>query len=192
MSVGIQVKEIMKTYVVTAEPENTALEIARKMKEEDVGSVIIVENNKPIGIVTREDITIKVVADSLEPSSIKAKEIMNQPLVTCNEKDDILDVAMIMNKYGYERLPVVDEENRLKGIISIREILAIAPGLIEIFKERLETRLEKEEFPEEREEETTEGECELCGNYYDELKKVNDMWLCSECLEREDLGEIRE
>ncbi len=192
MSAGIQVKEIMKTYVVTAEPENTALEIARKMKEEDVGSVIIVENNKPIGIVTREDITIKVVADSLEPSNTKAKEIMNQPLVTCSEKDDILDVAMIMNKYGYERLPVVDEENRLKGIISIREILAIAPGLIEIFKERLETRLEKEESPEEREEETTEGECELCGNYYDELKKVNDMWLCSECLEREDLGEIKE
>lgn len=193
MSVGIEVKEIMKTSVVTGDPEETVLEIARRMRDKDVGSIIIIQDKIPCGIVTREDITVKVVAEGLDPRKTTAKEIMNQPLVTCKETDDILDVAMIMNKYGYERLPVVDDNNKLKGIISIREILAIAPGLIEIFKERLENRLEKE-FPsdKEKEEETTEGECEICGNYSEELIKINDMWICSECMEREDLGEIRE
>lgn len=192
MPAGIKVKEIMKTNVVTGKEEETALEIAKKMRNEDVGSVIIVRDKIPIGIVTREDITIKVVAEGIDPKNITAKKIMNQPLVTCKEEDDILDVAMVMNKYGYERLPVIDENNNLKGIISIREILAIAPGLIEVFKERLENKLEKEESFEEKEEEVLEGECELCGNYSDELVKVNDMWICHECLEREGLGEIKQ
>ncbi len=191
MSLEIKVKEVMRPYVVTIEKEKSVLDAARKMKKEDVGSVIVIENLKPIGIVTREDITIKVAAENKLPSEVLVKEIMNQPLVTCKKDDDIMDVAMIMNKYGYERLPVVDENNNLVGIISVREILAIAPGIIEVFKERLENRLEtfEKEEREEVEEETLEGECELCGNYSDELKKINAIWVCSECAEREGFGE---
>lgn len=186
MPAGIKVKEVMRTNVVTGSPEETAFEIAQKMKTQDVGSVVIIQDKTPCGIVTREDIVIKVVAESIDPKKITAKEIMGHPLITCKESDDILDVAMTMNKYGYERLPVVDENNKLKGIISIREILAIAPGLIEIFKERLESRLEKEAIPpEEREEESIEGECEMCGNYSEKLVKINDAWICLECAERE-------
>lgn len=193
MPVGIKVKEVMRTNVITGSPEETVFEIAKKMKNEDVGSVIIIKDKVPCGIVTREDIVIKVVAQSIDPRKVTAREIMNQPLISCKETDDILDVAMTMNKYGYERLPVVDDNNNLKGIISIREILAIAPGLIEVFKERLENRLEKEFLHyEEKEEESIEGECEICGNYSENLLKINDMWICSECAEREDLGEVRE
>ncbi len=184
---SIKVRDVMKRNVVTASPDETVLEAVKRMKEKDVGSVVVVENSKPVGIMTREDVTIKVAAENKLASDVLVKEIMNQPLVTCSEEDDIMRVAAVMNKYGYERLPVVDENNDLKGIISVREILAIAPGLIEIFRERLRARMEEE--PQtlfgEREEEVIEGECELCGNYSEELRKINDMWICRECAEKE-------
>jgi CBS domain-containing protein len=185
MPLGIKVEEVMRTHVVTAKPEETALTAARRMKERDVGSVIVVEDNKPIGIVTREDITIKVAAENKLASDVLVKDIMNQPVVTCKKDDDIIDVAHVMNKYGYERLPVVDENNQLVGIISIREILAIAPGVIEVFKERLEARLQGDQPPENFEERVMEGECEVCGNYSEELRNINGLWICSECAENE-------
>ncbi len=177
---GIKVKEVMRSYVVTGRKEETIYEIAKKMKDEDVGSVIIIENLKPIGIVTREDIVVKIVAEERDPKKEKAENIMSQPLVFCSKDDDILDAARIMNKYGYERLPVVNENGKLVGIISIREILAIAPNIIEIFKERLEEKLQ--EF---KEEEIISGYCEICGNYSDELRNVNGIWICPECIEKE-------
>ncbi len=180
MHLEIKVKEVMRPYVVTGRKDETAYEISKKMREEDVGSVIILEDLKPIGIVTREDIVIKVVAENLKPSEVKAEKIMSQPLITCNKDDDILEAARIMNKYGYERLPVVNNEGKLVGIISIREILGIAPNIIEIFKERLEERV-----LEYKEEEVISGYCELCGNFSEELRRVNGMWLCPECIEKE-------
>ncbi len=188
---SIKVKEVMKRNVITASPDETVLEAVKKMKKEDVGSVIVVKDNKPIGIMTREDVTIKVAAENKLASDVLVKEIMNQPLVTCSEEEDIMNVAMIMNKYGYERLPVVDEKNNLKGIISVREILGIAPGLIEVFKERLKNRIAEgvnPGFETEPEERNIEGECELCGNYSEELRKVNDMWICPECAEKEGIS----
>ncbi len=188
--ISMKVKDVMRRNVVTGFKEETAFEIAKRMKEKDVGSVVIIEKSdtaKPIGIVTREDITIKVVAEGKTPSEVKAEDIMNSPVITCTEEDDLMEVANTMNKYGYERLPVVDKEGNLIGIISIREILAIAPGLIEVFVERLKRRLDEDmgRFEGEKEDEVIEGECEFCGNYSEELRKINDMWICAECAEKE-------
>jgi len=194
MEMGIKVKEIMRRNVVTVEPGETVLETAKKMREEDVGSVIVIENNKPVGIVTREDIVTKVTAEDKQPSEIQVKEIMNSPVITCGEEDDLSTVANVMNKYGYERLPVVDKNGNLKGIVSVREILGIAPGLIEVFKERLATRIEEDisgmesAFTQEKEDETMEGECEICGNYSEDLRKINGVWMCQECAEKEGLA----
>ncbi len=188
--ISMKVKDVMRRSVVTGFKEESVLEIAKRMKEKDVGSVVIIEKSdstKPIGIVTREDITIKVVAEGKTPSEVKAEDIMSSPVITCTEDDDLMEVANTMNKYGYERLPVVDKNGNLIGIVSIREILAIAPGLIEVFVERLKRRLDEDigRFEEEKEDEVIEGECELCGNYSEELRKINDMWICAECAEKE-------
>jgi CBS domain-containing protein len=182
MVTGIKVKEIMVTRVITAKPDDTVHEAAKKMRDEDVGSVIVIDDKKPVGIATREDVVNKVVAEDLKASEVLVREIMNQPLIVCNEDDDIAEAARTMTKYGYERLPVVNKDNKLIGIISVREILRVAPTLIEIFKERLEMRGEVVE-----EESMDEGGyCERCGNYSEELYKVNDMWICEECKEQEE------
>jgi CBS domain-containing protein len=175
MSTGIKVKDAMVKKAVTSTPGQTALEGAQLMKKEDVGSIIICENKKPIGIVTREDIITKITAKGLQASSITLREIMNTPLITCDENDDIADAARKMTQYGYERIPVCSMDN-LVGIISAREVAKVAPAAIEILRERLfinDGSVPPEEF--------TSGDCELCGNFSETLRSVNDRWVCDSC-----------
>jgi len=175
MPTGIKVKDAMVSRVVTARPSQSVLEASKIMKKEDVGSLVIIESIKPVGVVTREDIINKVVAKSLPASKILIKDIMSKDLVTCPPDCDISEAARLMSKYRYERIPVVSM-GKLVGIISSREIAKVAPAALEILTEHL--RIEE---PEKVEEETNEGECELCGNYVEELHNINDKWVCDSC-----------
>ena len=175
MPTDIKVKEAMIARVIIGKPTQTVKEIASIMKKEDVGMIVICEGSKPIGTVTREDIIDKVVASGKEVSSVKAKDIMNFPVVTAGLEDDLATVSRIMVKYGYERLPVVSM-GKLVGLISDREIAKIAPAAIEILRERLFIDSEPavaEEF--------NSGECELCANFNEQLHLINDRWVCDAC-----------
>ncbi len=176
MATDISVKDAMITRVVTARPGQTVQEGSEMMRKEDVGSLIICEGNKPVGIVTREDVVNKVASKDMKASEVKLKDIMNAPLVTVEPEQDLADAARKMTKYGYERLPVV-EMGKLIGIISDREVAKVAPAAIEILRERLLI-----EAPTQFEE-TTSGECQLCGNYTEELRNINDRWVCESCKE---------
>jgi CBS domain-containing protein len=175
MPTGIKVKDAMVTRVVTARPSQNVFEASKIMKKEDVGSVIIIEGSDPVGIVTREDIISNVTSKDLLSSKVLLKDIMSKNLITCPPDCDISEAARIMSKHKYERIPVVSM-GKLAGIISTREIAKVAPAALEIATEHL--RIEE---PEKIIEETNEGECELCGNYSEELHNINDRWVCDSC-----------
>ena len=177
MPTGIKVKDAMVTRVVTARPSQTVFQVSKIMKKEGVGSVIICEGNAPIGIATREDIVDHVTAKDKLASKVIVKDIMSKNLVFCPPECDISEAARLMSKNKFERIPVVSM-GKLVGIISTREIARVAPAALEIAKEHL--RIEE---PEKFEEETNEGECELCGNYSEELHNINDKWVCDSCKE---------
>lgn len=181
MPTGIKVKEAMVSRVVTALPSQTVLEASKIMKKEDVGSLIIVEGNKPIGIITREDIINKVIVNELMASKTLIQDIMTKDLITCPPECDISEAARLMSKNRYERMPVVSM-GKLVGIISSREIAKVAPAALEILTEHL--RIEE---PQKVEDEIQEGECEKCGNYAEELHNINDTWVCDSC---KDEGEV--
>lgn len=179
MSTGIKVRDAMVKGVITGKPDQNVVEASRIMRNEDVGSLIICDGNKPAGIVTREDIVSKVVAKDLHPSKILLREIMSKELVTCNQDSDISEAAKLMSRYQFERIPVVSM-GELVGIISTREIAKVAPAALEIMTEHL--RID-EGIGEEQEEEMSEGVCEICGNESDNLQKINDKWVCDSCKE---------
>ncbi len=180
MSTGIFVKDAMVTRVVMARPTQSVKEAADIMRKEDVGSVVVCEGITPIGIITREDIVNKVVSRDMKASEIKIKDIMNAPLITVEPDEDLADAARRMTKYGYERLPVISM-GKLVGILSDREIAKVAPAAIEILRERL--TMDEDESPEDKHEDVTDGDCELCGNFSEELHSINDKWVCDACKE---------
>ncbi len=173
---NIKVRDAMVKRVITIKSDSTAYQAAKLMRDEDIGSVVIVKGETPVGIVTREDMTNKIAAEDLRASEVPVTEIMSSSLVTCDIDDDIITAAKKMAKYGYKQLPVT-YMNKLVGFISVREILAIAPALIEIFRERLSESIGGES------ERTVDGECELCGNYSEGLRNVNGRWVCETCSE---------
>lgn len=181
MPSGINVKEAMRKRAVTITPGQTALEAARLMRKEDIGSLVVVEGKKVVGIITREDINDKIAAKDLQASTLLVKRIMNAPVVSCSPDDDISAISHVMTKYGYERLPVIDK-GKLVGIIATREIVKVAPAAIEIFRQHFED----ESAQEVGKKESTEGdECERCGNFSEDLQRIGDEWLCDACREEE-------
>src|SRR5687767_12318563 len=113
--------DIMTKDVVTCATDATIVEVAQLMKTEDIGPVLIVDNessNTLVGIVTDRDIVIKVIADGQDVNSTRVGDVMSKKLVTCRADDDV-DVAMkAMAQFQLRRIPVVEDNMRLVGIIS--------------------------------------------------------------------------
>jgi len=185
MPSGIKVKSAMRKSVVTIDPDKSVLAAAKLMKKNDIGSLVVIEKGRPIGIMTREDVNDKVAAKDLLASTLLVKQVMSAPVVSCSSDDDITAISHIMSKYGYERLPVIDK-GKLVGIISTREVVKVAPAAIEIFRQHFE----EESTPVIGKSESSDGdECERCSNYSDDLQKVGSEWLCEKCREESEAAE---
>jgi CBS domain-containing protein len=115
----------MTKDVVTVSPEATIRDVAQLMKEADIGPVLIVDNEQSrtlVGIMTDRDIVIKVIADGQDPKTTPVGEAMSKKLVTVRPDDDV-DVAMkAMAQFQLRRIPVVEENMMLVGIISQADV----------------------------------------------------------------------
>ncbi len=123
----MKVKDAMHEGVAWFTPDASVVEIARKMREEDIGSVPIGENDRLVGMVTDRDITCRGVADGKDISSMTAREVMSQEVVYCRSNDEVEDAARIMETRQIRRLPVIDENKRMVGILSLGDIAHAAP-----------------------------------------------------------------
>ncbi len=175
MQADIPVKEVMTRDVCTAKKEDSLLNASRKMLEFGVGSVIIVEDGKPVGIVTERDILKKVVARNKVPSKVRLEEIMSSPLITIKPTTSLREAADIMRKRGIRRLPIIDDDGNLVGIITDNDILSVAIDLGE-FAALLRN-------PSVSEGEEMGGKCEKCGRLAERLIDVDGMKICEDCYE---------
>ena len=92
MTTRVLVRDIMNSPVVSASPNDTIHDIAKKMKDENIGSIIIMEKDKPVGIVTDWDIVSKAIVNDAKPSQIKAKEVMKE-IYTIESEESITEAA---------------------------------------------------------------------------------------------------
>ncbi|MGE5643608.1 MAG: CBS domain-containing protein [Byssovorax cruenta] len=110
---------------VYALPHDTVAEVARLMKDKDIGPVPIVQDRdgtQLVGIVTDRDLAIKVVADGLDPVTTRVSDVMTTDVVTCREDDKIDKALNAMSKHQLRRIPVVDKNNMLVGIIAQADV----------------------------------------------------------------------
>ncbi|MEM2943430.1 MAG: CBS domain-containing protein [Methanomassiliicoccales archaeon] len=176
----ILVEEIMTKSPVIGNPEMTVQEAAKVMRNEKVGSLVIVQDGEAIGIVTERDIVNKVVAENKVPSKIKVKEIMSSPLISIGPKESVASAAKKMSTLKVRRLPVV-KNGKLIGIVTENDILKLSPSLIEITREwaRIRSGTKSDSTPR-----TTEGYCDNCGSYSSELRFHEGQLLCSTCYDQ--------
>lgn len=127
------IKEYMKTDVVSVDKEAKLAEIAKIMTEKNIGSVIVVENNKPIGIITERDI-VRAIGKG-KGLETKAEEIMTKSLITIREDSPITGALALMRQFNIRHLPVIDDKGNLKGILSIRDVAKALDDMFETMGE---------------------------------------------------------
>jgi CBS domain-containing protein len=121
-SVAMKVKDAMHPGCEWVSPDTKVTEIAKRMKKSDIGAVPIGENDKLIGMVTDRDICCKGVANGLDLASLTARDVMTSGIVWCHESDDVEHAAGLMESRQIRRLPVIDKNKRMIGILSLGDI----------------------------------------------------------------------
>ena len=115
--------------VVVIEKTESVREAINLMRKNHVGDVVVVEMREnasiPLGILTDRDIVIEILAEDVDLDAINVGDVMSYQLVTVNEEVKLLDVIKLMRIKGVRRLPVVNEQGELQGILSVDDLLEI-------------------------------------------------------------------
>lgn len=117
--------EVMTKNPVCCLPSDTVSKVAELMKSKDIGPIPIIENEqtkKLVGIVTDRDLALKIVALGRDPKSTKAEEVMTLQVVTCHAEDDLQKALDAMAGHKLRRIPVVDNNNGIVGIIAQADV----------------------------------------------------------------------
>jgi CBS domain-containing protein len=117
----MKISEVMTTDVETVSSNQTAREAASFMLRADAGSIPVCEGDKVIGMITDRDIAVRGVAEGRGPDT-PISELMSENIICAHEDDDVKLVAQRMSEEQVRRLPVVDAEDRLVGIVSLGDL----------------------------------------------------------------------
>jgi CBS domain-containing protein len=117
--------EVMTKKTVCCLPDDMATDAAESMQNEHVGSIPIIEDvqtRKLIGIITDRDLTIRILAEGLDAKSTKLETIMTRNVVTCKAEEDLQKAVDAMSKHQLRRIPIVDDDNKILGIIAQADV----------------------------------------------------------------------
>jgi CBS domain-containing protein len=117
--------EVMTKNPVCCLPNDMVAKVAQLMKSKDIGPVPIIENEQTknlVGIVTDRDLALKIVAEGRDAKSTKAEEVMTRKVVTCRVEDDVQKALDAMSEHQLRRIPVVDNDNKIVGIIAQADV----------------------------------------------------------------------
>jgi len=116
------VGDVMTSNPTTVQPTASVQEAARCMRDEDVGIVPITEGDRLVGTVTDRDIAMRVVAEGKDPQSTTAADIASKNLVTVDPQQPLEEALRLMAQHQVRRLPVVEEDGKLAGILAQADI----------------------------------------------------------------------
>ena len=123
----MSISEVMTREVRVVSPDDTLQYVARVMEDQDFGSLPVAENDRLVGMLTDRDIAIRAVAHGLRPHDSKVREIMSKVVRYVYDDESVQDVARIMGELHVRRLPVLDREKRLVGIVSLGDLARSKP-----------------------------------------------------------------
>jgi CBS domain-containing protein len=125
------INEIARKEVVTAGPETPVSEVASRMKEKNVGTVVVTNADRVVGIITDRDIAVRVAAEEKDSAKLDANEAMSTDVEVARPTDTFAKVARTMSREGVRRLPVCDVDDRLRGMITADDMTEMLAELAE-------------------------------------------------------------
>ena len=118
----MQIKDVMTADVSFVNPDTSILEIARKMRDHDIGSTPVVENDRLVGMVTDRDVVVRLVAEGGDVRVKTARDAMSPRVLYCFGDETVEAVLENMGDQQIRRLPVVDRDKRLIGVVSLGDL----------------------------------------------------------------------
>lgn len=119
----MKVSQAMSSNVRIADPNQSICDVARIMADYDVGALPVGENDRLVGMITDRDIAVRAVAQGLSPET-KVRDVTSEEVMYCFEDEEISHVAQNIGDIQVHRLPVLDRNKRLVGIVSMADIAA--------------------------------------------------------------------
>jgi len=118
----MKVKDMMHKGAEFVAPNAKLQAIAKKMRDHDIGAIPVCEDGRPIGMVTDRDIAIRGLADGKDISALEARDVMTRDVIFCRDTEDAEDALRIMENNKVRRLPVLDDAEKLVGMVSLGDI----------------------------------------------------------------------
>ena len=123
----MKVHEVMARDVETVRPGQSIKEVAQRMDRQGIGCFPVCNKDGLVGIITDRDITCRLVADAGDPVTAKVRDIMSEAVTCCGEDDELAAAVALMERHRIRRIPVLDRQERLVGILSLSDIAQKAP-----------------------------------------------------------------
>ena len=130
---SLNVEDVMVDEVITIEADATVHEAVRIMNKHEIGCLIVILKEKPVGIITERDMLTRVLAKSLDPEKVKVSDIMSAPIVVGKPEMEIEDAVKLMFKTKIKKLPVV-RSGKLIGLVTLTDLTRFEPHMIRILK----------------------------------------------------------
>lgn len=123
----MEIAKIMHAPAEWVEADTPVAEVARRMREDDIGAVPVGRDDRLIGMVTDRDLALRVLGEGRDPTTTTAEQVMTAGVVWCLTTQTVEDAAHMMEQKKIRRLPVIDENKRLVGMLSLGDIADAMP-----------------------------------------------------------------
>jgi CBS domain-containing protein len=123
----MKVKDVMHGGAEWIAPQTPVADVAQKMRDLDIGAMPVGENDRLIGMVTDRDISCRAVANGKDIGSLTARDVMSKGIVFCRDTEELEDAVRIMEQHQIRRLPVINDQKRMVGMLCLGDIASAAP-----------------------------------------------------------------
>ncbi len=130
----VLIRDVMSKNVKVVRPDTTMKEVVATMNKFNIGSIVVVQSRRPVGIITERDILRRIVEPCLAPETLRAREVMSSPVLTISDTASIDEAAKIMARKRIKRLLVMDDE-KLVGILTFTDIVTQVPNMLGLLEE---------------------------------------------------------
>jgi len=130
----VLVRDVMTKDVKTVEPDSSIKEVVAAMNRFNIGSIVVVQGDRPVGVISERDILRRVVEPCLSPETLTAGQVMTSPVHTVSESTSLDEVAKLMVEKKVRKIPVMDKE-KLVGIVTFTDIVTKMLSMLSILRE---------------------------------------------------------